>query len=105
MFQNHLRMSEENENILGITIPLAKIVPTRCSSRKRAPPNFFVPSHFRPSPRLTGRGRGRPKKESSDGKIELNVFLKLSFFTIPAFLLLSCHDSFIIIFYFNIILI
>lgn len=54
----------------GFTIPLAKIVPIRCSSRKRAPPNIYVPTHFRPSPRLHNqglrRGRGRPPKQRAD---------------------------------------
>ncbi|PHT57898.1 hypothetical protein CQW23_00261 [Capsicum baccatum] len=79
-------MSEENsdlEMIPGITIPLAKIVPTttsidgtfpvkRCSSRKRAAPDFFVPTHFRSSRQLHSpaglrRGPGRPSKQRSDG--------------------------------------
>ncbi|KAM3321770.1 hypothetical protein P3S67_002921 [Capsicum chacoense] len=81
-------MSEENsgfEMIPGITIPLAKIVPTttsidgtfpvkRCSSRKRAAPDFFVPTHFRSSRLLHGpagsqRGPGRPSKQRSDVEV------------------------------------
>ncbi|KAK6783318.1 hypothetical protein RDI58_021115 [Solanum bulbocastanum] len=73
LVQKSLRMFEENSDLdikPGITIPLAKIVPKRFSSRKRAPSNFYVPTHFRPSPRLHGqgfrRGRGRPPKQSSN---------------------------------------
>ncbi|KAM3263343.1 putative protein isoform X1 [Capsicum annuum] len=81
-------MSEENsdlEMIPGITIPLAKIVPTttsidgtfpvkRCSSRKRAAPDFFVPTHFRSSrllhsPAGLRRGPGRPSKQRSDVEV------------------------------------
>ncbi|XP_059276207.1 uncharacterized protein LOC132030544 [Lycium ferocissimum] len=45
----------------------------RCSSRKRTRPNFFVPTHPRPSPRPHDqglqRGRGRPRKQRSDDEM------------------------------------
>ncbi|KAK4354185.1 hypothetical protein RND71_026379 [Anisodus tanguticus] len=45
----------------------------RCRSRKKALPNLFVSVNSRPSPRPHGqglrRGRGRPRKQSSIGKL------------------------------------